>query len=239
MNLCQKVLAAVLFVGVLGWAPSVTASPIPYSFTEYHAYALADSALFHFGSPIIDEDIKPSPPVSTSAFVAIGYAKASALSNSTFSAESFGKDFVDCSAFLEATYKFTSTFPGIRIQYSYIFNAHTGLEFSQATGNVNSHLKDLTSGLTIWSDNPMVEVNTGEGVTQSNSIDKVLSLVLGHDYELFLSCGTSGSAVFFSHGYAKAVIENISVTVVPIPSGFILLSSGLVGLLGFRKRFKR
>ncbi len=236
MKFYQKILSAVLFVGVLGWAPSLTASPIPYSFTQYHAYAQAYSYVAPSGT---DEDIKSSPPVKARADAhPYSDADASAPDSSHFSAQASG-DKGSANSFLRATFQFTSTFPAIRIQYDFALSADVpGVGNSDAS--INSYLKDMTSALTIWSDNPTVSAAYPYGERKddkSGSIDKVLSLILGHEYELFLSCEGHGSGS--NRVYAEEEMNNIQVNAIPIPSTLALLSSGLIGLLGFRKKFLR
>lgn len=238
MKVYQKILSAVLFVGVLGWVSSVMASPISYSFTEYKA---------QLDTGVIDTDVKPSPPVSVGdpSFA----AEASALDSSKFSAFVLGAISFPMDAFLQATFRFTATFPAIRIQYNYDLGATASYGMggvSRATAEINSYLKDTTSALETWSDKQVAEALAIQGREDNiyedenkGFIDKVLALTLGHDYELFLSCSADAGNFFNDYGTATAMMNNIQVNSVPLPPGFVLLSSGLLGILGYRKKLKR
>ncbi len=226
-----KIFLTFLFaVAALGWVTNSSASPIPYSFTQYDAYAQVT------GVPNPMEDIKSSPPVNVFLkYLIFSYAGASAPDTSHLSANS-SADMGIANSFLKATFNFINNFPAIRIQYDYAISANSpGTSFCEAS--INSFLMDMTSSLSIWGDNQQVRAEPFNTDEKSGSIDIVLFLILGHEYELFLSCETDGNAV--NRCAASADMESIQITGVPLPSGVVLISSGLVGLLGFRKRFTR
>jgi len=254
MKFYQKILLAGLFVGVLGWAASATAAPIPYTFTWYTAHAETDGGISEQTYPYFFPLLVDSTDYYS--FFGPTVAHAEAPDSSHFYASSYSVS-DSPSSFLQATFQFTSTFPAIRIQYDFNLSAYAVLntfglpEFSTASGEgaINSFLMDTTTGLTIWRDDQIVTVSVfgpgppfDENGGNSGSTDEILALTLGHEYELFLSCSSkalgSSGIIWETTGYGSAELNNIRVDAVPIPSTLLLLSTGLVGLLGFRRRLK-
>lgn len=249
MKLYQKVLWLACFLGVWGWAANSAAAPIPYTFTWYTAHAETTyvSEMSFFDPPVV------AGSVDYYSFFGPTQAVAEAPDSSHFSASSFSVS-GDANSFLHATFGFTSTFPAIRIQYDVILSAWAAIiefgfpsSFASAEAEINSFLRDTTAGLTIWSDDQIVSAsavgNEPPFVFGNNpgSIDVILALTPGHEYELFLSCsskayGESG-IIFYSEGSGSAELTNILVDAVPIPSTILLFSTGLIGLWEFRKRF--
>jgi hypothetical protein len=240
MKIYPKILVLVCFLGVLGWASILTAEPISYSSTTYVGFF--DGKLYHEWDCTDSE----APCDVGGDYYRYDSHAAFGAHSSEATASSGG----NLSAVVQATYKFTSTFPAISIQYDYILRASASAFYLVGSGqaDLNSYLMDTTTGNKIWSDDQIVKASAfGYGEewvwddeNNSGSTSKILALTLGHDYELFFSCSSqaSGVSMYGGSGGGSAEMRNIQVEAVPIPSTLMLFSTGLLGLLQFQKRWR-
>jgi len=148
---------------------------------------------------------------------------------------------------LEAVYNFTAAFSAIRIQYDYALNAMA--QGMRGCGNADverhSSLYDVTDGFYLWSDSSTVSAFGYNGSpgdpanfeenAQSDAVDKIVTLLYGHEYELCLGISASGFANQ-AICYGSAEMNNIRLDAVPIPPTVLMLGSGLAGLLGWRRK---
>jgi hypothetical protein len=236
-KLFAKGLVLILFIGILGWAPTAFCYPISYTSSEYRAYA---NDTIHSS-----EDIQLSPPVVAlfDPFNVWGaYAYGDANSAQIYADSSYRNDAVGN---VKIILTFTSTFPAIRIQYDYSFHAmafwnDSNQGWGYGIGEINCYLKDTSSGVIIWSDDQIAEANVHDQweVYNSGSVDKLSYLVPGDDYELNLSCSALAYYYFSDTAFVDVSLRNFQLNAVPPPPTVWLVGSGLLSLAGWR-RFRK
>jgi hypothetical protein len=217
------------------WASGLQAAPIAYYSTQFSAVISGYEYI---------EDIKPLPPVE--ATTSLGFLlKASAPDTANFSAN-YGvyADWGGQGASVGAVYNFTATFLAIRIQYDYDLNAeaHGGISLAAASAGIASSLYDSTAGIYIWTDNQGVFATEQMSNTwipsdsKTGTMDQILMLTFGNNYELTLSGFVSGVPGISGGSSASMQMQNIQIDAVPLPSALLLLGSGLLRLANYRRR---
>lgn len=206
------------------------AFPIHYYFTDYYGEVAAwDSESSYQDS---DDDL----PIDLYVGGPRGsWAQVECIDGSYFEAIAqvpYGRSCTE--ATLVATFKFIASFPQIVINYDYdlivnIINIHN----NEGSSQVSCILRDQTEGVTIYEYSPMVIKNN-----KSGSVAEVLDLINGHNYSLTLkACADVYIADYSYECFSGARMRNISImgSNVPSPATWLLLSSGLAGLWGWRR----
>jgi hypothetical protein len=131
--------------------------------------------------------------------------------------------------------------------------ADRAILLNETTGSMSNSIGGLIIGDTYlltfdhWGDNrpgaPGYEFSVSITGSPTNTISRIYPPTGPGVTEsiYFKATGTSVTLSFQENslGQASPIIDNISISAVPIPAGVWLLGSALVGLVGLRKRLKR
>ncbi len=239
----QKVVTVLVLMGAMLWTAESLAAPIPYYNSRYWGRIVASDP----NDTIEDFIDRSSPPVHDEVWIdnATALAEVPWNDGSTMRAWTVAfplqADHTEGYAFsiIHGYFDFIATFPKIRIQYTYeiLANGLSNQGDAAAYAKISTELRDMTAGGTsVWSFNEsrLVEGNGHEVLY--GSVDVLLDLVAGHDYYLHLHPEALSRGTLYSEGYAYGRMDHIQVeAVVPLPASSVLLTTGLVGLLGFRR----
>jgi hypothetical protein len=146
----------------------------------------------------------------------------------------------------EAQFFFTASTPAIRVMFDY----GLGVEVEGFSNDASAHAyAALWLRLEETGGSPLFEgtdlevgisgIDSGSD-SDTGSFDELFSVTSGKEYWLALSTGEVATEVSDdATAYAYAEVTNFRVEAVPIPSSLLLLGSGLIGLVGLRKKLKK
>jgi len=243
----RKSLAFSLWFVFVCWTTSAVAIPIEYSYTYYTAYAAA----YNNGS--VDEEnlaenypVKATgslPPVETIA----GWEDPPiSVSASSSGYNDVNTDVKGGDGRANADLTFDLNYPKVRIKFNYGIVTYADSDDTwSAAAYSRGNLKVTISSPHILGYAWQFQLNSGPNESQTGSVDEIVDLggPTGSGYMLSFSIDELSTAQLYPNAtYASASahvwINNIEVEALPLPSTLLLLGSGLLGLLGVRKKFR-
>ena len=195
-------------------------------------------------------DILPAPPVDVSVHTQEVNAWGQIPDSSTIGGGADGiasgsDDYVLIDAGAGMELNFTATFPAIRISFDYALDVagqgnSLGSETTAAAA-VGMFLDD-SSGISFNYVNEFFVDFSGidtDSILDSGNFDETIFLTMGADYDLELFA--AGFIDLFDnasgHGYAE--IMNLNIEAVPVPPTLLLLGSGLIVLVSFKRKSQK
>jgi len=255
------VIIAVLFL------PSIVVGmPVPWYSEDNHAHG--DASIYNSIAPSGDSDAddvySPPLPLPITAFASVtdplsqsatgsSAITSSQMSINTYAFDSYGSDsYADANAVADFTGSFVATHDLFQFSYSFRAIATTDCTFGSSTCDSYTsgylYVKDLTDS-TILLDDLLFSANAHYGGSAaigdlSETLSRFVPLTVGHEFEVGLEIiGNSYASGLAAEGSSDITFQyNTSVNTanpIPEPSTMILLGSGLLGLVGLRKKFKK
>lgn len=238
----RKVLMLLMVAGVLAWSAVGRAAPLSYYYTNYYAYTSAENT----DSGGYDKDVvtSASPPISASAQEGNATASASAGVGKFLFAEASesGENWL-AQSWVHADLRFTASSSQVSLKFNYYLEAYS---VGDAAAYAQLH---MYLGGSSWQPDDIVANACSSGDMDdsaiiSGSVNEVVEVTPGQDYQLWLEIwwvyaqGYTGTAA-----YGQGWIDNFSLddgttppaTHSPAPATWLLLSSGLAALLGWRR----
>jgi MYXO-CTERM domain-containing protein len=227
------------------WSAAVQAVPISYSYTDYYAYASAENTV----TGRYDKEVtsQPLPPISAFAQRGSNTAYASGgIEKFLFAEASVSNENQLAQSWIHADLGFTASSDQLFLKFDYYLEASAAGD-GAAEAQLYLYLDDWSwfrDDITAYASpgNPYIEVSD----INSGSIDEVLAVTPGQEYHLWLEIWwVYGESYTGTDAYAQAWIDNFSLddgtvapppTHSPAPATWLLLSSGLAVLLGWRRR---
>lgn len=239
----KKALSFILLLVVLVCASPSLADPIAFTSSTYFSSASLG------GLPATSTS--PSTPTGITYVGTYATAICSAPDNTRFEASAeatpggSGSAVGKAEAAMAVSFTFTADFPKINIKYDYevaVIAEGGNFGVAEAAAGILSYLRDLTALNVVFINDVFrsvkVSVNEYDIGTAAGSVDVLLPLVIGNNYELVLDdSGTKAYAYAEATGGAGAVdrVTNIQISAIPLPGSWLLLFSGLAGLVGLRR----
>ena len=243
----RKSLAFSLWFVFVCWTTSAVAIPIEYSYSYYTAYAAA----YNNGS-VDEEDLTGNSPVKASGSLppvvtVAGWDDPVNVSASSSGYNDVNMDTKGGDGRANADLLFDLNYPKVRIKFDY------GIETFASTDEPSwgygaysrGNLKVAILSPHIIGNAWEFRLNFGPNESQTGSVDEIVDLggPTGSGYMLSFSIDELSTAQLYPNAtYASASaqvwINNIQVEALPLPSTLLLLGSGLLGLLGVRKKFR-
>ncbi|MGB8990909.1 MAG: hypothetical protein WCD80_02525 [Desulfobaccales bacterium] len=231
-----------MVAGVLAWSAVVQAAPISFYYSNYYAYTSAENT----DAGGYDKDVvtNSSPPISASAQEgnATAYASAGVTKFLFAEASESGENWL-AQSWVHADLRFTASTDQVHLKFNYYLEAYS---VGDAAAYAQLH---LYLGGSSWQPDDIIANASSSGdmsdsASISGNVDEVVAVTPGQDYQLWLEIwwvyaqGYTGTAA-----YGQAWIDNFSLddgsttpaTHSPAPATWLLLSSGLAALLGWRR----
>ena len=161
----------------------------------------------------------------------------------------------------DVTYDFTATSSSVPLHVSFDYTMSVG---ANAYESEHSSATDATALAEIYFDiynagwtnvysfyrsvSAYAEIDTHESInnptdsdSDSNTFDEIIYLTTTSGNQIHLNFWTNQELEAWIDGNANAslTLSNINVEMVPIPGAIWLLSSGLIGIVGIRRKFKK
>ena len=241
-RMLRKALMTLMVAGVLAWSAVVQAAPISFYCTDYFALAMAQNT----DTGNYEKDVVSSPSSPISAFAekgnATAYASAGVEKFLFAEASESGENWL-AQTWVHADLRFTTSSDQVRLKFDYYLEAYS---IGDAAAYAQLHL--YLDGSSWHPDDIIADASSSGNMNDSDSIsgsvNELLSVTPGQEYQLWLEIwwvyaeGYTGTAA-----YGQAWIDNFSLDdgttappdPTPAPATWLLLSSGLAALLGWRR----